>query len=296
MTGDAPDLTPLDGKTLEAIADLICGNEGPYYRKGWELPQFFRNAGLTCPNHDGSTRKWWVLERLKEFNKSPPEMRRVLLRIADPREYSGAPNPRDILNEVLSRLNRILAPEGLSVKLVDARATITKIPRTVPENELTKEEYVLTVPDFPLLTSWDTTLSDILVSRWKEVSKCVESGAYLAGIILLGSVLEGVLLAIVIQEPEAANRAAAAPKDNSGKVKKFGDWSFSDLINVAHEAGWIQLDAKRFSHILREYRNLVHPWEQREKKETPDEDTCRICWQVVKAAINDIERWRRAAK
>lgn len=32
-----------DYRTLEEISDLICGDNGPYYRKGLELPIFFRN-------------------------------------------------------------------------------------------------------------------------------------------------------------------------------------------------------------------------------------------------------------
>ena len=75
----------LDYKTLEAIAELICG-EGDYYRTGRELPIFFRNAGLECPDHDGTTRKWWTLERLEEYNKNPDEIKKVILRLANPKE------------------------------------------------------------------------------------------------------------------------------------------------------------------------------------------------------------------
>ena len=45
---------------------------------------------------------------------------------------------------------------------------------------------------------------------------------------------------------------------------------------------------RAFSQSLREYRNLVHPWEQRERGTTPDADTCRIGWEVVQAAMNDL--------
>jgi len=90
--------------------------------------------------------------------------------------------------------------------------------------------------------------------------------------------------------PEYAFCAKSAPKDNQGNVKKYWDWALSDMIDVAHEVGWIKADVKQFSHSLRDYRNMVHPWHQRAKGEKPDEDTCKICWQVVVAAINDLIR------
>ena len=76
----------LDGQTLDALADLICGDGGPEYRQGWKLPLFFRRAGVECPDHDGSTRKWWTLERLQEYNRRPEEVEQVILRLAEPRE------------------------------------------------------------------------------------------------------------------------------------------------------------------------------------------------------------------
>ena len=109
----------------------------------------------------------------------------------------------------------------------------------------------------------------------------------------MGSILEGVLLAIVQMYPRKANQAPSAPKDNNGKVRQFGEWNLNNLINVAHDCGWLQLDVKKFSHTLREYRNLIHPWEQRVRKEFPDKDTVKICWEVVRAAINDLENFLR---
>jgi hypothetical protein len=41
-------------------------------------------------------------------------------------------------------------------------------------------------------------------------------------------------------------------------------------------------------HALRESRNIVHPYVQRLSKDRPDGDTCRICWQVVRAAVADL--------
>ena len=62
------------------------------------------------------------------------------------------------------------------------------------------------------------------------------------------------------------------------------------MIDVAHSVGWIDLDGKRFSHALREFRNLIHPYQQLALRTNPDADTCGIRWLVVQAAINDLAR------
>jgi hypothetical protein len=92
------------------------------------------------------------------------------------------------------------------------------------------------------------------------------------------------------QFPKEANMGSAAPKDNSGKVKHFAEWSLSDMINVAHECGWIDLHVQRFSHSLRAFRNIIHAYEQMALRMFPDEDTGGISWLVVQAAANDLAR------
>lgn len=280
----------LDSKILEALAELICGDSGPYYRKGWELPLFFRSAGLNCPNHDGSTRKWWALSRLQEYNMDPLLIKKVLLRLADPKEYVSNPS---MVNEVLPRLNKILSVEGLKVSISGVSPNIHEVNPTIPEPEPKYKSHAISIPDFEKLTM-NTFLASILKNRWIEVNRCIESEAYLSAIVMMGSILEGVLLAVVTAHPKEANQATSAPKDSFGKVKRFPEWTLSNLIDVAHDCGWLQLDAKKFSKVLREYRNLVHPWEQMARKEVPDEDTCRICWEVVRAAINDIQAFKKS--
>jgi len=145
-------------------------------------------------------------------------------------------------------------------------------------------------PDFASLLD-DSTLGDILSNRWLEAQKCLDREAHLATIIMMGSLLEGVLLAVINSHPRKGNAAPSCPKDRkTGKPKKFADWKLREMINVAHECGWLQRDIKDFSQELRDYRNMVHPWHQRAMKFEPDEDTCDICWRVVRAAVADLAK------
>ena len=286
----------LDGQTLEAIAELICGAGPGYavpgpYRTASEIHRFFQRSN-TKEQYQSSTRKWFTLEILQACNQDtvgtilPRKIERVLLRLANPLEYQGQQETTD---KVLKHLNQILLPEGLRVTLHGVTPSLDQCePGLAPPVQETKLAPA-PPPNFAKLTG-DHSLDSILQTRWYEAQLCAQSGAYLSAVVMMGSILEALLLSIVTKYPETANRARSAPRDSrTGKPKPFGEWELNSLINVAHEWGWLQGDVKRFSHALRESRNLVHPWHQRALNEYPDEDTCNICWQVVHAAINDLK-------
>ena len=110
----------------------------------------------------------------------------------------------------------------------------------------------------------------------KPRKKCLNSEAYLATTVIMGSMLEGMLLAVLQRFPKEANACDSAPHDSrTAKVRHFAAWPLSDMINVAHEAEWVDLDVKKFSHALRKFRNLIHPYQQVIEKAFPDKDNVR---------------------
>ena len=125
-------------------------------------------------------------------------------------------------------------------------------------------------------------------ARLTEAQANLAAGSYLSAIILWGSVLEAVLLGAANNDKEKFNRASASPKGANGKVKRFHEWSLSDLINVAHEVNLIGLDVKKFAHLLRDFRNYIHLHQQVAEGFTPDKHTANICLQVLKAALAGI--------
>jgi hypothetical protein len=77
------DRKKLSDYTLDSLANMICGNNPPYscfpYRSSSFLTSFFQDMNLPyC--HDGSTRKVWVLDVLKELNKQETNHNSVISR------------------------------------------------------------------------------------------------------------------------------------------------------------------------------------------------------------------------
>jgi len=140
----------------------------------------------------------------------------------------------------------------------------------------------------------ESTLIPVIKDRFFETEKCYNAGAYLAVVIMSGSILEATLLGLSQANPRSFNVATAAPRLNTGGVKPFNDWKLADFIVVAHEVGAIRRDVWKFSEHLRDFRNYIHPYQQLATQFSPDHHTAEICLTVLKAAVSQISRWKAA--
>lgn len=183
-----------------------------------------------------------------------------------------------IFNDCLTIANRL---RGVSDKTTSKNAETTK-------DEFLKREYKnINVDNLDI----DAHVIEIIKSRLFEIQRNIHSESALSAVILCGSVLEGLLLGIAIKNIKDFNQSPASPKNReTGKVLLLQDWTLSSLIDVAQNIGFIGLDVKKFSHSLRDFRNYIHPYQQMSTGFTPDIDTAKISWQVLQAAISDLNR------
>jgi hypothetical protein len=72
---------------------------------------------------------------------------------------------------------------------------------------------------------------------WKEALCCEEAKAYLAGLVMLGSALETVLILMISLYHDEADRTGTVPH-NKGTPKPLLKWELVELIRVAKAAGW----------------------------------------------------------
>ena len=262
---------------------MIC--EDPVYRTGPELTHFFKRVGFSNYKHDGTTRKRWTLDVLLQLSEK--DLKEVILRLGNPKEY---PDNQSLTSQAISKLNSILSIEGKILELDGIEPKLNEITPYLDDQKDEPKSSPLPPPDF-LNLKLEHRIGEILSNRWDEAQRCMDAKAHLAATIIMGSILEGMLLAVLREFPNDGSCRKATPRDKkSGKVKKFNDWSLSEMIDVAYEAGWIDLDIKKFSHSLRQFRNLIHPYEQMKENTSPDEDTNEIVWQVVQATANDLAR------
>lgn len=256
----------LDQTSIRAIAELACCDDGPRYRMGYQLEELLDRAGWLGHRGCDGGRFTWLSETLLARREEPGAIADFVRRLGHPLEYHGEPKAHQ---ETVERLNAILALEGFWLTL--SRATPVVLPLT--ESVVPREDGILRTSVSELIR--DADKAALLQRRIDEALLCRESGAHLAAVVMMGSALEGVLL--------EALRERGAPGFNPQ-----GNHRLVNLIDTCHAQGWIQADAKRFSHELREYRNLVHTDVETRIGHFPDADTARICWYVVVAALNDL--------
>ena len=143
-------------------------------------------------------------------------------------------------------------------------------------------------PSFSQLTGANIDLENCLQSRWLEAQRCMYAKAYLSAVIMMGSILEGLLLAKAQSNAAIAYQAKAAPKDKTGKTIAIPDWNLNTLLDISIELGWIKSDRGAFGHALRQSRNIVHPWAEVSAKANFDAATARTSWSVLRAAVDDL--------
>ena len=149
---------------------------------------------------------------------------------------------------------------------------------------------IIRAPDVSRITATMPGLKELIEERWFEAQKCQHIGASLSAVVLMGSILEGLLLSRVSPNMPKACRASKAPRDRNNKVRAIQNWSLNSLIDVAVEIGWLKSDRGKFSHALRESRNVVHPWVHISQKASYDKATCRTCWEVLLASVDDLRK------
>ena len=121
-----------------------------------------------------------------------------------------------------------------------------------------------------------------------ELNKCLKANAPLSAIFLTGSILEAVLLSVATMRSREFWAASSSPKDKQGITVQIPKWRLEALINVAKECGYLKEDVCQFCHVVRDFRNYIHPFEQNMRGFSPDLNTVKICLQVLKGAIAQI--------
>ena len=129
----------------------------------------------------------------------------------------------------------------------------------------------------------DQGLQDVLDQRINEINVGIKNNSPLSVVFLCGSTLEGILLDVAAKNTARFKSAQEAPKN-----RQIPEWTLCELIDVAHEVGFLSLDVKKHSHALRGFRNYIHPRRQILENFKPDGHTAKISWQVLQAAIDDL--------
>ncbi len=288
----------LSSRTLEELRKIINGDGTPEYRSGPKLVSFFNDLGFNDIYEQGFPSRWiYTDEKLQRINGTP-ELDKCIRQAFAVVNYIGRVSELDAL---IHLFNQYLAFDKWKVVRNNDEISFIKLDRVIIDSdeksssEIDEKNFLKITFDIDLNSlGLDASIKDIIENRLDEAELCVNNDAPLASIILIGSILEGILLGVASSYPALFNKANCAPKDsNNGKVRKFPEWTLNNYIDVASEIGILKQDVKKFSHVLRDFRNYIHPYSQMATNFYPDEHTALICLQVLKAAISQICEYKQ---
>lgn len=145
-------------------------------------------------------------------------------------------------------------------------------------------------PDFAKLISSSPMIA-ILTRRWVEAQICRDSGAPLAAIVMMGSLLEALLLARAnrLDDMSVLFKAKSTPIDpKTKKPLMLQQWTLKHYIDVAHDLGWIARSAKDVGETLRDYRNYIHPEKELKHGVVLTEQDAQMFWVVFCALAEQV--------
>ena len=259
------------------------------------LVSFFNELGLNNFYGKGFPSRWFFTDdQLIKINGSA-KLDECIKSIFAVNNYIGRIG---YLDKLIAEFNQYLAFDKWEVIRDNGDITFKKLDKIIIENqekkiEISENEFLnikfeISVEKIGL----EFYITKILSDRIVEIDRNISIGNSLSSIILIGSVMEGILLGMAQKYPDKFNKSKSAPMNkNSTIVKKFNEWTLSDFINSAYELDIIKEDVKKFSHVVREYRNYIHPYQQLCSQFNPDEHTASICFQVLKAMISQISEY-----
>ncbi len=106
----------------------------------------------------------------------------------------------------------------------------------------------------------------------KQAEKCEKGKSYLAGCVMVGAALEGLLVSAISMFPEEVKKSSKLPRDKKGQVKHVLDWKFSQMLMIAEDIGWLprnlppddvfedeNANIGDYAERVRIIRNLAHP-------------------------------------
>lgn len=277
--------------TLEKLRILI--NEKTQYRKGPELVEFFNELGFSDSYGQGFPSRWQYTDSKLELINGTPELDKCIKNLFSPINFV---NRIHELDAFIKDFNQYLSFDGWNVVRKNKNITFIKTDNidwlNKDSSNFINDEDTFLEKEFSDISfdklGLDLNVKLILENRMEEVKKCLNSNAPLSVIFLCGSILEGLLLSTASSNPKDFNISKSAPKKTDGKVKQFPDWTLNNFIDSAHEIGILKDDVKKFSHALRDFRNYIHPYQQMSTRFSPDLHTAKICFQVLKAVINQL--------
>jgi len=151
------------------------------------------------------------------------------------------------------------------------------------------------LPQFNFEFIRDAEIKSLLIKDWEEAKKASQNGLYKSTVILCGTILESLLIdALSCIEKEAKfnyYQKYIEGKNKGDKPPEIENWQLYRLIEIAKQQYIMGADAAKLSHIVRDYRNLIHLFAQKRNRLQIDVHATTAVVSLLVIAYNNILEW-----
>ena len=130
----------------------------------------------------------------------------------------------------------------------------------------------------------DANLRDSIRMDLSTAASTLHNGEWKASTVLSGAVIEALLLWKIQEKPDRVFTSKTAPKKNPEK------WILEELIKVAAELGFIEMQTSEQAGHAINFRNLIHPGKAQRASQVCDWGTAHSALGAVASTIRDLER------
>ena len=198
----------LNSRTLEKLRVIINGDDSSNkadYRTGPQLVAFFNDLGFNDKYGKGFPSRWaYTDERLRAIN-GKPELDKCIKSVFAVFNFIGRVNELDAL---ITDFNQYMAFDKWMVVRENEIITFKRLDKVVVDNgkrkttEINEDEFLKMTFNVNIdLLGLNSSVSEVIKKRLKEVEICIGGEAPLASILLIGSIMEGILLGMATIYP-----------------------------------------------------------------------------------------------
>jgi len=141
----------------------------------------------------------------------------------------------------------------------------------------------------------DQEIKDLLVRDLDEAQKAFNNQLFKSTVLLCGTILESILID-TLSSVEKESKFKYYQKYIEGKEKErkppdIEYWKFYEIIEIAKHMGIISNDTAKISHIIKDYRNLIHLHVQKRDKLKIDSHVVSAVLHLLAITYNDVANW-----
>nr|QNO58090.1 hypothetical protein OJKMNAAM_00012 [Methanosarcinales archaeon ANME-1 ERB7] len=172
---------------------------------------------------------------------------------------------------------------------------LQKVEKQAEDWKKKEEKTQMKMPQFDFKFIRDKEIKNLLTKDWEETQKAFQNELHKATVLLCGTILESLLIdALSCIEKEAKvnyYQKYLEGKNKGNKPPEIENWQLYQLIEIAKQQGIISADAAKLSHIVRDYRNLIHLFVQKRGQLQIDSPVASAVVNLLAVTYNNIFDW-----